>query len=293
MIVRLPAFAVSSLLVSSLIWGQAPAEPPAEPGVTVEPAVEDALRERVNEFFQYHVDGGGALMKAFAMVAEDTKEEYFAAAKMQLTAFKSNEFEFTDPTHALVTTTVTRMWGFHGQESEVTVPMVTTWKVEDGEWRWYHDVRNDAVTPMGPSNREANEELLITKNEDGSVNLPKDFSPETVAAAAQAIFQKSTVDRETVTLSSTEVSEEEILFHNGNFGYVGFGIEGLPEIPGLTATVDKTMLGGQENAVVRVRYEPAPPEEGVEPKKLQPFQLRLVVTPFNQVFPVIVRFAAE
>src|SRR5579864_740686 len=48
------------------------------------PGIEDALRARVTEFFQYHVDGN--FRKAYDMVAEDTKDFYFKALKIQ---FKS------------------------------------------------------------------------------------------------------------------------------------------------------------------------------------------------------------
>jgi hypothetical protein len=39
-----------------------------------------ALRARVTEFLQYHVDGN--FRKAYDMVAEDTKDDYFASGKI-------------------------------------------------------------------------------------------------------------------------------------------------------------------------------------------------------------------
>ena len=50
---------------------------------------ESALRARVTEFLQYHVDGN--FRKAYDMVAEDTKDEYFNSGKAQLESFKIDD----------------------------------------------------------------------------------------------------------------------------------------------------------------------------------------------------------
>ena len=71
--------------------------PPAE--------AEQALRARVTEFLQYHVDGN--FRKAYDMVAEDTKDDYFNSGKVQLKGFKIDDVKFTDDfTKATVTATI-------------------------------------------------------------------------------------------------------------------------------------------------------------------------------------------
>ncbi len=248
--------------------------------------VDQALRARVNEFFQYHVDG--KLIKAFDIVAEDTKEEYFASAKMEILDFRIDDIQYSeDFQNALVTLVVKRVWGFHAQETDVTLPMVTTWKIEDGQWVWYHDKGRDSITPMGLSNRE-NMPVLISQNEDGSINLPKDFSPEVMAAAFQEIMQKTEVNKTEVTLSRTAASEDTFVLHNANPGSLGVEIGAYPEKPGLTIQADRPMVNANEDIVVTVRY--APPAELKDGDSPTDFQFNIGTVPLNQTFRLTVRF---
>jgi len=57
-------------------------------------------------------------------------------------------------------------------------------------------------------------------------------------------------------------------------------------VPGLKAELDKSDLNAGENAVLKMRYEPA----GKTPQN--PVMLRLTVEPFHQVFTITVKFAA-
>ena len=77
-------------------------------------AADQALRARVTEFLQYHVDGN--FRKAYDMVADDTKEEYFNSGKSQLQSFKIDDIKFTDNfTKATVTATMSKMVAVVGQ----------------------------------------------------------------------------------------------------------------------------------------------------------------------------------
>src|SRR5208337_4156624 len=116
---------------------------------------------RVIEFFQYHVDG--SYRKAMDMVADETKDEYFASGKMRLKSFKLEDIKYSDKFEkATVTTTVTRDWEIRLQNNTVTLPMITTWKLEHGKWVWYHNKQGEWLTPMGPSDYNA-----IKPNPDG------------------------------------------------------------------------------------------------------------------------------
>ena len=61
---------------------------------TPPPDVDQALRARVTEFFQAHVDG--AFRKAFEIVAEDTKDYYFATEKVRFKSFKIVDIKYSD-----------------------------------------------------------------------------------------------------------------------------------------------------------------------------------------------------
>ncbi len=76
---------------------------------TPPPEVDEALRARVTEFFQYHVDAN--FRKAYELVAEDTKEQYFGAQKWQFKSFKIDSIKYSDNfTKAEVQVTGQRMW---------------------------------------------------------------------------------------------------------------------------------------------------------------------------------------
>jgi len=59
---------VALVLLPCLAWAQAPADV-TTPGAPAD--VDKALRARVSQFFQYHVDGD--FRKAYDIVAEDTR----------------------------------------------------------------------------------------------------------------------------------------------------------------------------------------------------------------------------
>lgn len=290
--IRTSPLLVGGLLAAALLVAQD--QEPVPPALTSDDApaeVDQALRARVEEFFQYHVDG--ELFKAFDIVAEETKAEYFAAAKMTIKNFTVDHIEYTDDsfTDATVTLTVTRVWGFYGQETLVTLPMVTTWKIEEGEWRWYHKLNQEWITPMGDSTpASVKENILITQNPDGTVNLPADLGdPKTVAAAGAKILQRSNVDKSEVHLSLSQASEEHVVFHNGNPGAIQLDLSGIPgNVPGLSVSVDQTSLGAEGDATITFRYEP--PEEDASARRPNDFNLRLLVIPFNQVFGVRTHF---
>src|SRR6266403_360517 len=174
---------------------------------TPPPEVDEALRARVTEFFQYHVDAN--FRKAYELVAEDTKEQYFGAQKWQFKSFKIDSIKYSDNfTKAEVQVTGQRMWRMRPDLPEVPVslPMATLWQVENGKWM-YHEEPRQINTPMGPS-------AAPPKTEDGKPKLPN-VSPEAIAAAARNILQQSSVDKTELTLAPDKASSERVVFHNG------------------------------------------------------------------------------
>src|SRR6266404_6170559 len=138
-------FRAALLLVPLAAFAQIPA-----------PQVEEALRARVTEFFNYHVEGN--FRKAYDLVADDTKDQYFGAQKIQYKSFKIDSVKFSDDfTKADVALTGERSWRMRSQlpETLVTVPMNTSWKLEGGKWM-YHEEPRQLLMPMGPSAIGAN-----------------------------------------------------------------------------------------------------------------------------------------
>jgi hypothetical protein len=259
-------------LLPLLAWAQTPAA--TTPGAP--PDVDKALRARVSQFFQYHVDGD--FRKAYDLVAEDTKDEYFAAGKMKLKSFEIVDIKYSDDfRQAEVNTTAEMVWNIQLQNNVSIVPMLTTWKIEDGKWVWYHHLQTGAIlTPMGPS--------LIDPAVNGSQvkKIPEHIDDKAISSAAAGIVKQLSLDKSQVKLSGEKPSSDKVVVHNGTPGYVRLSLAAVPELPGFTATLDKTDVGPNQDAVVRFEYTPA----GKEYKA--PFQIRVAADPFNQILPVTV-----
>jgi hypothetical protein len=256
-----------------LAWAQAPADV-TTPGAPAD--VDKALRARVSQFFQYHVDGD--FRKAYDIVAEDTREEYFNSAKLRLKSFEIADVQYSDDFRkAEVNATVTMVLNFRLQDNVSTVPMLTTWKLEDGKWVWYHKLKTgDPLTPMGPSS--------VDPQAGGThgPKIPDKIDDAAVAGAAAAIVNQISLNRSVVTLSGEKASSDKVVVHNGTPGFVRLSLAAVPEIPGFTVKLDKTDLATKQDAVLQFEYTRSSDESR------PPFQIRIVADPFNQIFPVMV-----
>ena len=266
--------ALSAILLPLISWGQA--APP--------PEVEQALRARVTEFLQYHVDGN--FRKAYDMVAEDTKDDYFASGKVQLKGFQINDVRFTDNfTKAEVSGTISKTFSVAGQDMPVTVPSTTTWKVENGKWVWYKEAQETRMTPMGPSLAGAPGTAPPLRPFDAA-GLPPKLDDKAVAAAGESILQQVSVDKKVITLATDKPSEERVVFHNGMTGSVQLELT-APEIPGFSAKIEQAIVRAAADVPVVFRYEP-----GDSAGRRDPVTVRLTVEPLNQVFTIRVNFSA-
>ncbi len=264
------------LLLPLVAFGQTP---PAE--------TDQALRARANEFFQYFVDG--QYRKAYAIVAEEAQEEYFASPKAELKEFKIDNIKYNDSfTEAIVNLIVKRVWKFQGQEMVPEVPMSTTWKIENGKWVWYNKVQaNTWVTAMGPS-----DVAVIARKPDGTITgLPDKLDQAMVDAAGQKILQQqSGLDKTQATLSASQSSSDTVIFHNGAQGSVSLELASVPKIPGFSAKLDKRDVNFGESAALHVQYDPDPSRAPGSAPAPASATLTLVVVPFNQQLTVQVVF---
>jgi hypothetical protein len=251
---------------------------------TPPPEVDKALRARVNEFFQCHVDGN--FRKAYELVAEDTKDYYFAALKVRLKSFSITGIKYSDDfTKAAVdlnSDQEIRRPEFPG--TVVPIPMTTMWKVEEGKWVWYRDAANTHVTPMGDSDISK----IMPGAKISAEDLPKVVTPEQIQRMAASILHQAGIDKPEVTLATDKPSSAVVTFHNGQSGTVKVTIAGGKSLAGFTSALDKMDVGPNEDAVLKLTYDPQ--AGGTPPPKAT---LRLVVEPFDQIFDVAIKFVAS
>jgi hypothetical protein len=257
-------------LLPLAVWAQTPAT--STPGAP--PDVDKALRERVSQFFSYHV--AGDFRKAYDLVADDTRDEYFASKKIKLERFAITGITYNaDFTDAEVETDVDQFWNIRGQSNLTTVPMRTTWKIEDGKWMWYHHIKTGAaLTPMGPS-------TIPDRSASQSPNkIPEKIDDAALAGRTQGILNQLSLEKNRVKLAGDKPSSDKVLVHNGTQGYVQLSLATLPEIPGFSVKFDRTQVPPNQDAVLQFDYKPAK----AEPR--EPFQVRIAADPFNQVLIV-------
>ncbi|MBZ5673286.1 MAG: hypothetical protein LAP61_03485 [Acidobacteriia bacterium] len=244
-----------------------------------------ALRARVTEFLQYHVDGN--FRKAYDMVADDTKDDYFNSGKAQLESFKIDDVKLNgDFTKATVTATLSKMMMIAGQVIPMTAPSITTWKIENGKWVWYNDSKAGLGNPMAVGLPPPPASATPQSNSDNNGGLPKSFDEKAILAEAQSILQQVGVDKKEVMLATDKPSEDKVVFHNGMPGSVQLELD-APQVPGLTAKLEKSAVAASGNVQVVFHYEPG---KTAGPKNS--ITVQLVVQPLNQVFPIRVNFYA-
>jgi len=272
---RIASYSLYVTLLPFVVLAQEPAPP----------EVDQALRARVSEFLQYHVDGN--FRKAYDMVAEETRDYYFNMGKSPIKAFTIEGVKYSDNfTKAAVATTMSKTVNVAGTDIPVTLPSTITWKVENGKWVWYQDVKPGTDMPFGPSSPALPAAVAPNRNDSAATGLPKDFSDQTIAAAARAILQQVGVDKKEVTLAANKASEERVVFHNGMPGSVQLELS-APDIPGFTAEIGQSLVRAGSDVALRLRYEPRDTAERRDPANVE-----LTVQPLNQTFVIRVNFAA-
>jgi hypothetical protein len=269
------AAAVWLVAGSCLSFGQA--EPP--------PAVDQELRSRVTEFLQGFVDR--QFRKLLPLVAEDTQEEFFGMGKTEMKSFQVGKIDYSnDFTKAAVHSIVVKIWRAEGYEFQPQVPLETTWKIENGKWVWYHELKNDElITPMAPSDISK-----IMDNAKGGTmpQLPK-MSQSVLDATALGLAQQSSLDKSDVTLATDKASTDVVTVKNGARGTVDLSLVGLPDIEGFTATLDKPRVDANESAQLRIEYNP-PADATGSPAAMN---FAVLVSPFNQQLVVHVSFVQK
>jgi hypothetical protein len=261
------------VLLPLLMLAQAPGQPEAE----------RALRARVTEFLQYHVDGN--FRKAYDMVAADTQDDYFNTGKVQIKGFTIDDVQFSENfTKAAVRTTISRTMNVAGTDFPVMMPATTTWKLENNKWVWYKVATHTPDTPFGPSALPSATGVLPQAAADPA--LPKDFSDKTIADAARSILQQVSVDKNEVTLAADKASDAKVVLHNGMPGSVQVDVN-APQIPGFTAKLEQSIVRAAGNVTLLLHYEP-----GDQRTPRDPVNVQLTVQPLDQVFVIRVNFAS-
>ncbi len=237
------------------------------------PDVDQALRERIRFFFQCHVDG--KFRQADQVVAEDSKDAFFAAEKTRYRGFEIVRILYTDNfTRARAVVTVDTDFMAPGMgKMAVKIPLTTLWKLEGGQWWWYVDPNAGRQSPFGPMKPGA-----------GQASAPFSWPDPTKPGQLAAMLHQVRVDKTEVRLSSYEAASDQITITNGLSGPVRLKLE-YNGFPGFEARLEREDLDSRQSTRLLLRTEPR--DRSPKPTVI----LTLRVEPTGQGIPIRVTFA--
>lgn len=235
------------------------------------PVIEKALRARIDEFFQLHVEG--KFRQAEALVAEDSKDYFYSSNKPKYLKYRIDRIAWSDNYTKAKATVVCDMYvmvpGF--TDKPLPVPTPSNWKLVDGEWYWYVDQEALNATPFG--------RMKEGGGGGGSGALP----PPPTQKDLERILQQVRADKEAVKLDPKAPSTDRVTISNQMPGPVKIVVQ-APRVPGLEVTADAETIPANGKSTVTFRYKPG----GGEPQTPAAAEIR--VEPTGQVFTVQIAF---
>ncbi|MDE3165194.1 MAG: hypothetical protein KGN36_05260 [Acidobacteriota bacterium] len=205
--------------------------------------VDQALRARITEFFQYHVTG--EYRKAEALVAEDTKDYFYDHNKPKYLSFEIRDIEYSDHfTRAKAVVICEQHMTIGLSAATFKVPTPSTWKLEDGKWFWWVDPKLRNLTPFGEMKGGA---------PVASGSAP---TPPAMPSSADFLLRQVKIDKSALTVPPGKTGEAAIT--NTAPGSMKISVGRAPH--GIAAKLSKSDLAAGETAklVVTAAKDAAP-----------------------------------
>lgn len=236
--------------------------------------VDDALRARIKQFYDYHVEAtASAYRRAEQLVAEDSKDDYYIMSKVQLKSYRIGNIEYFDnftKAKVVIVGAMPALLPMAGAKI-MDFPFASYWKSEKGIWWWYYNKEAAKETPFGHKEHPDNPNVTATA-------APTPPDPAKLLAALQSALK---IDKNRVDIAPGE--SQTIHVTNTLPGPATVSIAS-PYKPiaetGITATFDKKDLKGNETAALTLSAD------GHMTAQLVP--LVITVTPTNQVLNLMV-----
>jgi hypothetical protein len=207
--------------------------------------VDKALRERIGQFYQYHVTK--EYRKAEALVAEDTKDFFYERNKPVFLDYEIRKIVYSDNYTKAKAEVFCNMFvpvpGF--ADRPIKMPVPSTWKVEkDGLWYWYIDQSKLAESPFGTM--KAGPPLAPGQK---LTDLFGAGAPPAIPDTPDAFLNKVIADKTKIALKVG--TPEQITFTNTAPGpmFVSVG----NKIDGIEAAFNETNLKGGDKAVLTLK----------------------------------------
>jgi hypothetical protein len=228
------------LIVSAVAFAQQPKldKPPQD--------VDDALRARIKQFYDYQVEGKAR--RCEALVAEESQDDFYDMAKLQINSYTVTNIDYFDNfTKAKAIITADRPLLFPGVGAKVMPqPFASYWKQVKGVWFWYYNKDESLRTPFGLASPGA-------KSGGATANMPDVTDPAKMIEQLQAALK---IDRTRIDLEGDK--PQTIKVTSTLPGLVTLSVDS-PLMPiaklGIIATLDKKELKGNETATLTLRAD--------------------------------------
>lgn len=226
------------------------------------PHIDKALRERIGKFYALHQEK--KWRQADALVHEESKDIFFNAEKLTFRSYKIAGITYEENfTRAKVVIDIDTDMFFPGfGQMQVNRPLTSVWRLDQNEWWWNvppFDPAKGKDSPWGTVFREDNPGG--GKNGGGQPADPKSptigtpTSMEDFRRALAELKNKVVVDKTEVVLPSHEPAEAEVIITNQWDNPVHLTVD-VPELPGLSLRLDKSLLPAGEKTKLRVISKP-------------------------------------
>ena len=262
---------------------------PTAPSESAPPAIDQALRARVTQFYSANISG--KWRDAFQVVADDMQNQYLAASKDTYDRCDTVKITYTDNfTKATVRENCHGEYRWHNSHIPATIPLTSTWKVVEGQWFWYYVEPTEVMTPWGlskagPPDGKAPGSTTVNTNIETALKDP--------ASMAKAILGQIKIDKKEIHLLGYETSSDELHISNTMPGYISVKINCAP-LPGFHIKQANSEIGPKETSAIVFEYDAQEAKTTCgECYKLPKPKLiaHIRIEPTAQVFSVKVTFA--
>jgi hypothetical protein len=246
------------------------------------PQVDQALRSRVKEFYQFHVEG--KFRQADALVHEESKDAFFVAEKLKLKSFEIKHIKYEENfTQARVTTVVPvdlDLPGF-GTMKDVPRPLVSFWKLDGGQW-WWRSIPYDPCKGIESGSITLHKKKCV----DGKVVEEESSSPSDVMSKGISVKELHSMVRasgNSLSIPSHLPAREGISITNHFPGPVTLQVV-HEQMPGLEVRLDSNKVESGGSTTLVIDHKPTSPT--LKPEML----IRVLVQPTGQVIPIKLEF---
>ncbi len=248
-------------VAAATAWAQQPSPAVAE--------AEAALRARVEQYYKLQVEK--KYREAEAMVADDSKDDYYNRAKQNIEGFSIQQIELLDNnSRARVTIKgkVTLRAALLGAQ-QFEMPLLTSWKIENGQWVWWVDPEMRGRTPFG---------TIKPTDTDAAKGGAIPAAPGPIDV--KTLLRQVTLDSSFVTLDASH-PEQTLTFTNHLPGPITLALELTnPQPPGVSIELEKSDLKAGETSAMRFHLTGKAKSSGI---------VSVLASPLNEIFDIRVQ----